>query len=194
MGEKKTQGPDAQSPAGMADLPQPVSDADAETSRGAGEGNRLGFRHRLVIRLAHLWFRWRRGMTVGVRAIVRDETGRVFLVRHSYVPGWHLPGGGVEVGQTLRAALEAELREEGNIEWQAEPVLLGAFLNLSASRRDHVMLYLVDKARQTAPRLPDLEILEARFFDVDALPEGTTLGTRRRLDELAGRVPSSLHW
>ncbi|HRE19864.1 MAG TPA: NUDIX domain-containing protein, partial [Rhabdaerophilum sp.] len=67
-------------------------------------------------RLIHRWFMLRRGMTLGVRAAVLDGAGRVFLVRHAYIEGWHLPGGGVERGQSARAALEAELREEANIE------------------------------------------------------------------------------
>ena len=53
-------------------------------------------RARLVTRVVHSWFALARGMTLGVRAAAFDEGGRVFLVRHSYVPGWHMPGGGVE--------------------------------------------------------------------------------------------------
>jgi len=64
----------------------------------------------------HLYWRFARGLTVGVRALVIDGTGRVFLVKHSYVAGWHLPGGGVEAGESLMTALTRELREEGNIE------------------------------------------------------------------------------
>ena len=67
-------------------------------------------------RLFHLYWRFARGMTLGVRAVVLDGENRVFLVKHSYVAGWHLPGGGVEVGETLRDALQRELAEEGRIE------------------------------------------------------------------------------
>ena len=53
-----------------------------------------GLRDRLIRRTMHLWWRLSRPMTLGVRAaILRD--GEVFLVRHGYIAGWHLPGGGV---------------------------------------------------------------------------------------------------
>jgi 8-oxo-dGTP pyrophosphatase MutT (NUDIX family) len=50
-----------------------------------------------------------RGMTVGVRGAVLDEASRIFLVKHTYVPGWYLPGGGVDLGETAEAALAREL-------------------------------------------------------------------------------------
>ena len=68
-------------------------------------------------------------MTLGVRGVVLDGDGKVFLVRHSYVAGWHLPGGGVEVGETFLEALRRELVEEGRIELTREPVLHGLFFN-----------------------------------------------------------------
>jgi len=51
--------------------------------------------------------RHRRGMTLGIRVAVLDGADKVFLIRHSYVPGWHFPGGGVEPGETIRQALPA---------------------------------------------------------------------------------------
>ena len=51
-----------------------------------------------------------RGMTLGVRAVVTDDRGRVLLVRHTYLAGWWLPGGGVDRGETTQAAVVRELR------------------------------------------------------------------------------------
>src|SRR5690606_8410630 len=143
----------------------------------------------------HTWFLLRRPMTLGVRGIVHDKgAGTVFLIRHTYINGWQLPGGGVEVGETMRLSLERELAEEGNIEFTAEPRLISIHLNWQASRRDHVALYLISEFRQTAPKLPDHEIAEAGFFALDALPQGTTPATRRRLAEVFDDVATELHW
>lgn len=150
---------------------------------------------RLRMRLFHLFFLMSRPMTLGVRAIVHDEAARsVFLVRHTYVPGWHLPGGGVETGEPVVLSLERELREEGNLEITAAAELRSFHFNRNASRRDHVALYLVRSFRQTEPRQPDREIAEAGFFPIDSLPEGTTPATRRRLEELLGNLPISPDW
>lgn len=135
-------------------------------------------------RLLHFYWRFSRGLTLGVRALVVDAEGRVFLVKHSYVPGWHLPGGGVEVGETLLAALARELREEGNIELGEAPRLLGVYYNRRVARRDHVTLYLVRSFRQSAPPRPNREIVAHGFFATDSLPQDTGRATRERIAEM----------
>lgn len=146
-------------------------------------------------RLFHLYFLLRRPMTLGARAVVFDRgANAVFLIEHTYVPGWQLPGGGVETGETVLEALTRELREEGNIELTGAPVLMSVHHNRHASRRDHVALYLVEHFRQTSPKLPDREIKAAGFFALDALPENTTSGTRRRIAEAIGGVAASEWW
>jgi 8-oxo-dGTP pyrophosphatase MutT (NUDIX family) len=138
----------------------------------------------------HFYWRLVRSMTLGVRAVVLDGDNKVFLVKHSYVDGWHLPGGGVEVGETLLDALSRELMEEGRIEPAGEPVLHGIFHNSHVSRRDHVAVYIVRQFRQDRLPEPNREIVACGFFDPVALPAETTKGTRLRIAEvLGGKAP-----
>jgi 8-oxo-dGTP pyrophosphatase MutT (NUDIX family) len=141
----------------------------------------------------HFYWRFARAATLGVRAVVIDGSGRVFLVKHSYVHGWHFPGGGVETGETMLAALRRELREEGNIEITATPVLHGIFHNVHVSKRDHVALYIVREFRQDAPQ-PNHEIVAHGFFAPDVLPADATAGTRARLAEILSGKPAAETW
>jgi len=145
-------------------------------------------------RFFHLYWRFARGMTLGVRAVVLDAENRVFLVKHSYVSGWHLPGGGVETGETLREALTRELAEEGRIEPLSEPALFGVYLNSHVSRRDHVAVYLVRNFRQDRLPEPNREIIDCGFFQTQALPEETTTGTRLRISEVIENRPPIHTW
>ena len=143
----------------------------------------------IIRRLLHFYWRFSRGLTVGVRAVVVDHDGKVFLIKHSYVAGWHLPGGGVEPGETLAAALARELYEEGNIELTEPPRLFGIYFHRRASRRDHVAVYVVRSFRQSSQPRPNHEIIAHGFYAPDALPEATTQSTRARIAEvLAGQV------
>lgn len=152
-----------------------------------------GLRTRVTVFLLHRLFVLTRGMTMGVRAACFDEAGRIFLVRHTYVPGWYMPGGGVERGETVSAALIKELREEGNLEIIGEPELFHVYQNAKASRRDHVVFYKVT-VRQMAPREPDREIAESGFFSLDALPPDATAATLARIREISGLKPKADHW
>jgi ADP-ribose pyrophosphatase YjhB (NUDIX family) len=146
-----------------------------------------------IRRFLHLYWRFSRGLTIGVRAAVFDGEGRVFLVKHSYVSGWHLPGGGVETGETLLAALDRELREEGNIELTEPPVFHAVYFNRRVSRRDHVALYIVRAFRQIAPPQPNSEIIAHGYFETDALPADTARATRERIAEiLSGRQAAEI--
>jgi ADP-ribose pyrophosphatase YjhB (NUDIX family) len=50
--------------------------------------------HLTLRRLSH-------GVTFGVRVAVFNTAGDILLVRHGYTPGWHMPGGGVDKGETV---------------------------------------------------------------------------------------------
>ncbi|BCB18750.1 NUDIX domain-containing protein [Bosea sp. ANAM02] len=164
--------------------PQPT--ADPEMPRTLAQ--------RLLTRLLHVYFRFARGMTLGVRVVVLNERNEVFLVRHTYVPGWYLPGGGVEVGETAEEALERELSEEAGIVAAERPVLHGFFFNRRLSRRDHVAVYVLRRFRIEQIKQPDREIAEAGFFPLDRLPDATTQATRRRLAEILSGQPLATEW
>lgn len=142
----------------------------------------------------HTYWRFVRGMTLGVRGVVLDQENQVFLIRHTYVPGWHLPGGGVETGETALEALDRELREEACIAMDEPPRLFGVFFNNRVSRRDHVLVYVIRRFTVLQAKQPDREIAEAGFFPLDRLPEETTSATRNRLAEILEGQPPSPHW
>jgi 8-oxo-dGTP pyrophosphatase MutT (NUDIX family) len=149
---------------------------------------------RIVSRFAlHPWFRLTRGSTLGVRAVVIDPAGRVLLVRHSYAPGWILPGGGVERGETAFDAVRREVHEEAGIVIEGEPVLHGLFANHRQFMGDHLACFLVKRYRQE-PFAGSREIAAARFFAPEDLPPDTTGGTKRRIAEILNGVAVTADW
>lgn len=148
----------------------------------------------LKTRLFHTWFLLTRPMTLGVRALAFDAEGRILLVRHTYIRGWHLPGGGVEWGQTMLDALARELREEANVEFGLPPRLQSVHLNTRVTKRDHVVLYLCENVRQAAPKQRDREIEEARFFRLDDLPETVAASTATRIGEFNNGTAADPFW
>ena len=117
----------------------------------------------------------------------------MLLVRHTYVPGWYLPGGAVDPGESVGEALGREIMEETNVRIVGAPRLIGIYFN-RRGRSDHVVLFEITAFEQTSSKRPDHEIAEARFFALDDLPKGTTRATLRRLDEYVRGTPISPTW
>ncbi len=139
------------------------------------------------------WSRMSRSMTLGVRGLAIDSEGRVLLVKHTYLHGWWLPGGGVERGQTCEDALIRELCEEAGVIVEGRPVLISVHSNERFFRGDHVLVYRIDRFSMTE-RTSHGEIAEIGWFDPAALPEDTHRATRARLEEVFGGVEPSTAW
>lgn len=141
----------------------------------------------------HLYARTRRGMTLGVRGMVLDGDGKVLLVRHTYVKGWHMPGGGVELGETAEVALARELVEEAGVRLTAPPILVSIHSAHAKFKGDHILFYRVEDWAPCAATSRG-EIAEIGWFGADALPEGTTDGTRGRIAEALGAAVRRPLW
>lgn len=142
----------------------------------------------LLSRLTELF---RPPISLGVRLVALDDDGRVFLVRHSYLPGLHLPGGAVDADETCRAAAIREAEEEGGLALPDPPRLFAVYRSTAGGRRDHILLYVSHGASQPAKKRASLEILAADFHSLAALPDDVTGSTRHRLEEvLEGKAVS----
>lgn len=142
----------------------------------------------------HTYFLIRRGLTVGVRAIVRSDDDKFLLVRHTYTPGWYFPGGGVEKGQTTEQALSKELRQETGLRLVGKPVIHGVFHNNSISKRDHVLAYICDVQGSLDVKPKSMEIAETGYFPFKYLPPDTDPGTVRRIQEIICGVERIDSW
>ena len=116
------------------------------------------------------------------------------LVRHTYTPGWHFPGGGIEVGQAAEEALADELAQETGLCVSGAAQLHGIFFNRCVSARDHVVVYLCDAIGELPIKPPSLEISELGYFAPECLPADVDPGTAQRIREIAFGQPISREW
>lgn len=141
--------------------------------------------HRLALKLAHAarlaWWSLRRPELLGCNVIAADPRGRVLLVRHSYQsPGkWMLPGGGLARGEQAEDAARRELQEETGCRLTGANCFAVEVVEL-AGASNHI--HLVSGQTFDEPRPDQREILAARFFAPDALPEAITRSARARIE------------
>lgn len=109
-------------------------------------------------------------------AIFVNEADQVLLVKPTYKAGWEIPGGVIEKDESPRAGCEREIQEELGLSMQANQLLLVDYTSYPAdSPKTEVVIFLFDggilsDAAIAQIRLPQDELSEWRFFDVDALP------------------------
>ena len=112
---------------------------------------------------------------VGVSALIFDE-GRVLLAHRRDIDWWNLPGGGMEIGETVEEATCREVLEETGLEVQVER-LVGVY---SKPQKQEVVLTF--RCRVTGGSLQATEESRAcRYFAPDALPRNTLPKHRERI-------------
>lgn len=147
-----------------------------------------------VTKAMQTYWRNTRALTLGAQGCALTPDNRVLLIKHTYRPGWHFPGGGVEKNETILSALTREMREEAGVVFGAPPELFAIYANFRAFPGDHIALYVIRDWRQpTAPR-PNAEIAAHGLFPADALPDDTHPPTRARLEEILEGAPASPNW
>ena len=130
--------------------------------------------------------------TLGVKALVINKNNEILLVKHTYSSGWYLPGGGVDRGESYHAAIKRELKEEVGICPTKEPVIFGIYIHSIFGAVDYPIAYIVTEFEQVPASSP--EIAASMWVKPNAIPEDTTPGTRRRIDEYFNNVVKSERW
>ncbi|MBX3429433.1 MAG: NUDIX domain-containing protein [Hyphomonadaceae bacterium] len=148
---------------------------------------------RLITPMFRTYWRFSRAATLGVRGVATNKAGHVMLVKHTYLRGWHLPGGGVERGENAPFAIAREMEEEAGIQAIEPPVIFALYSNHANFAGDHIGLFRIGAWKACWPRA-DQEIAERNFFDPADPPEGTTPATLRRLAEVFRGAPVSATW
>ena len=148
----------------------------------------------VVKKLLQRYWRVTRGLTMGAQGAVIDADGRILLIRHTYHPGWHFPGGGVERMETAESALRRELDEEAGVALTGDPALFGIYANFRVFPSDHVALFVVRQWRQARPPVPNYEIAEHGMFARHTLPDDINPSTARRIAEIFDGTPRDPMW
>ena len=140
------------------------------------------------------YWRFSRGLTIGAQGVVLRPDNAVLLIRHTYRPGWHFPGGGVEKNESVLSALTRELDEEAGITLKGTPDLFGIYSHHPVYPGDHIVLFVVRAWDQPHVPPPNREIAGQGFFQAGALPPDTHASTRARLAEILHNTPRSDSW
>jgi 8-oxo-dGTP diphosphatase len=135
-----------------------------------------------------MWFANAKFMA-GVTGVVRDDRGRVLLLRHRMWPEgrqWGLPTGYAAKGEEFTATVAREVREETGLE-----VEVGRLVRLRSGYRLRIEVAYEALLTGGTLRLDPFEIVESGWFRPDDLPEGTQPEHRLLVEETEPGLPST---
>lgn len=115
---------------------------------------------------------------VGVNVLILDESGRLLLLERTDTKDWGLPGGFLELGETVEEAAKREIREETGLEIE-EMKLFGVFsgpeYDYTYPNGDQVSNVTIVYVAQYPPhghlRADHVESQQLKFFELAGLPD-----------------------
>ena len=125
---------------------------------------------RIFLNFIHKYFLFSRPLTMGARCVIVNADDEIFLVKHTYISGWHLPGGGVSVGESAEIAIKREVSEETVFDLIGLPQLIGVYHCNCITKRDHVVVFLSKTFETNRSQIDSFEIKAGRFFSINSLP------------------------
>lgn len=123
---------------------------------------------------------------IGVNALIFDQ-GRILLAHRRDIDWWNLPGGGMEIGETVEQAIQREVLEETGLEIVVDQ-LVGVYSK--PQKREIVLTF---RCRITGGALtPTEESRQCLFFDPQALPANTLPKQRQRIEDALLQHPHAI--
>ncbi len=138
-----------------------------------------------------------RELRPGVAAVIQNGEGRILLQRRSDNALWGLPGGSVEIGESVRDAIVREVREETGLTVEIVR-LIGVYsdprIQIVRYPDGNVVHYVstLFACRIVAGELQTGdETLDLRFFDPPDLPDDLVPMHRIRIQDALANRPAA---
>jgi ADP-ribose pyrophosphatase YjhB (NUDIX family) len=147
----------------------------------------------ILYRVRKVVFRTFKVHTRGAKVMVLSPRGELLLIRNSYgrTHLWVLPGGGIGRRETPEAAGAREVKEETGLA-VTHLTRVSEHFNGAEGKRDTIFLFTA--RGDGTPKIDALEVEEARFFPLKALPENISKATLRRIAEYRGERSPDGRW
>ena len=157
------------------------------------------------MQLRHLFFQalikchralqsWLGASSVGVRILVINQKNEILLVEHTYVDGWHFPGGGVNRNESMHAAAKRELFEEAGVIATQKLNIFNIYYHDIHGVTDYPILFVTTDFEIDQNAVLSPEIKKAEWFPLTALPSNITESTQNRINEYFYQTPVSEQW
>ena len=131
--------------------------------------------------------------TIGIRLFLLADK-KILLVKHSYLNQWFFPGGGVKAKETIKEALEREIKEEIGVDIRGKIQILGIYSNFWEHKKDYIIVFLMETPKEikTTIALQNFEIKDIKYFSLKNLPANVSPGTKKRIQEFLNRNPDEI--